>query len=396
MSRDEFGRPDLERYQRPALIIGVAGLALALVGALFDPARFFRAYLFAYLFWLEIALGCLAIVMLIYFIGSTWGLAMQRFLEAGTTTLPLMAVLFLPLLLGLDELYLWTRPEVVAADPLLQHKQLYLNVPFFLARLALYFAIWIGLAFFLNRWSREQERDDNPALGWSLRRASGPGIVLYALAATFASFDWMMSLEPHWFSTIYGMMFVTGQVLAALAFVTMLVAQHARRPPLSDVITPRYLNDLGNLLLAAVLSWAYIAYSQFVVIWFGNIAEETPWYLRRMSDGWGWIAIALVVFHFAAPFVLLLFRGIKRQARYLLAVAAVIFFMHLVNVYWMIMPAFYPVTLTLHWLDIVLPVGIGGLWIAVYLRQLKGRSLLPGLAQTQESLGAEKPETVAH
>lgn len=370
-------RLELDRLQWRSLVVGAVGLLLCLGGALLSPSQFFQSYLFAYLFWVGVALGCLAIVMLHHLTGGAWGLVIRRILEAAAMTLPLMAVLFVPLLFGLHDLYLWARPAAVASDASLQHKSLYLNVSFFVIRAVVYFVAWIVMAYLLRRWSLRQDQTANPDLSRRLRLLSGPGLALYGLTVTFASVDWVMSLEPHWFSTIYGMLVAIGQWLTGMAFVIVILALLAKSPPLSDVLSPELFHDLGNLLFAFIFIWAYLAFSQFMLIWSGNLTEEIPWYLHRMAGGWKWIALVLIAFHFAVPFLLLLSRDIKRSAGALSAVAVAIVFIHLVNQFWMVAPAFSPNGLHLHWLDIVAPAGIGGIWFAVFIWQLKGRALLP-------------------
>ncbi len=377
MNHGSSVRPQLDAIQHRALIVGLGGLALCLAGALLNSEQFFRSYLLAYLFWIGIALGSLAIVMLHHLVGGGWGSVIRRLLESGTRTLPLMALLFIPLLFGLHDLYIWARPEAVAADALLQHKGLYLNVPFFVVRSVLYFVAWIGAAIFLNRWSLEQDRTGEPALTRRLRLLSGPGLALYGLTVTFASIDWAMSLEPLWFSTIYGMLFIVGQGLTTLAFVIAATVLLADREPLSKVISPTHLHDLGNLLLSFIILWAYIAFSQYLIIWSGNLPEEIPWILRRTTGGWEWIGLFLVPLHFVLPFLLLLSRGTKRSARMLLRVALVVFLMRIVDLFWIVAPAFHPTGLAVHWMDLAALIGVGGIWIAVFVRQLKGRSLLP-------------------
>jgi hypothetical protein len=370
-------RLELDRLQRRALVVGVVGLLLCLGGALLSPSQFFQSYLFAYLFWLGIALGCLAIVMLHHLTGGAWGLVIRRILEAAAMTLPLMAVLFVPLLFGLHDLYLWARPAAVASDTSLQHKSPYLNVSFFAIRTSVYFVVWIVMAYLLRRWSLMQDRTADPDLPRRLRLLSGPGLALYGLTVTFASVDWVMSLEPHWYSTIYGMLIAIGQWLTGMAFVIIILALLAKSASLADVLSPQSFHDLGNLLFAFIFLWGYIAFCQYLLVWSGNLPEETPWYLHRMAGGWKWIALILIAFHFAVPFLLLLSRDIKRSAGILSAVAAAIVFIHLVNQFWMVAPAFYPRGLHLHWLDFVAPAGIGGIWFAVFIWQLKGRALLP-------------------
>jgi hypothetical protein len=240
--------------------------------------QLFRSYLIAYLFWFGIALGCLPLLMLHHLVGGAWGFVIRRILEAGTRTLPLMIVLFVPLLLGIHSLYEWSDPEIVARDQILQAKHAYLNVSFFIIRAVVYFAAWIIFAYFLNRWSAEQDATGNPILLRRFQLLSAPGIVVYTLGITFASIDWGMSLEPHWFSTIYGMLFIVGQTLAALAFVIPVAVLLSDSPPASGFMKADVFQDLGNLLLAFVMLWAYISFSQYLIIWAGNLPEEIPWY----------------------------------------------------------------------------------------------------------------------
>ncbi len=368
---------DFDRFQRRAGAAGILALAACAAGAAGSPDQFFRSYLFAYLFWIGIALGCFAIVMLHHLVGGSWGVVIRRLLESGAGTLPLMAVLILPLLAGLPRLYVWARPEAVAGDELLRHKAPYLNVPFFLGRLAFYFAVWIMLAHLLNKWSEEQDRTLSPRVKARLQLLSGPGLVLYGLTVTFASVDWVMSLEPHWFSTIYGILFMTGEALATLAFVILALLVLVRRKPMADVLRPAHFHDLGNLMLAFVMLWAYVCFSQFLIIWSGNLPEEIPWYLRRLDGGWAWVAVALLVFHFALPFVLLLSRQNKQRLEILAGIAGGVLLVRLVDLFWMVMPAFHPGGFRVHWMDLLMPVGIGGLWLAAFVWRLKRRPLLP-------------------
>ncbi|HSX82354.1 MAG TPA: hypothetical protein VLQ80_27805 [Candidatus Saccharimonadia bacterium] len=371
----------LRRLQQRSLIVGVSGLGCCLVGVFLNPGQFFRSYLLAYLFWLGLALGCLAIVMLHHLVRGAWGAVIQRLLESGTRTLPLLAVLVVPLLFGVHDLYIWARPQAVASDALLQHKSLYLNVPFFMLRTGVYFVVWIGVAYCLNRWSLLHDQAPDLPTERSLRRRlqllSGPGLVLYGITTTFAAIDWAMSLEPYWYSTIYGVLFIVNQGVATLAGAIICLALLWDREPFASVVVPAHFHDLGNLLLTFVMLWAYVAFSQFLIIWFGNLPEEIPWYVHRTQGGWQWIGLSLLVVHFVLPFLLLLSRGVKRGVPRLAAVALAIMCMHLVDLFWLVMPAFHPVGLYLHWLDVVAPLGIGGLWVAVFVWQLQRRPLLP-------------------
>jgi hypothetical protein len=366
-----------DRIQRRAFVLGMAALILAALDGIRAPDQFFRSYLLAFIFWLGFPLGCAAFLMVHHLTGGFWSLPIRRPLEAGTRTLPLLAALALPLLLGLGRLYSWTHPDLVASDAVLKSKQLYLNLPFFLIRNVIYFAAWWALMRGLNRWSDEQDRTGDPRLALRLENMSGPGLVLYGLTATFFSIDWIMSLEPHWFSTIFGMIFIVLQVLSALALAIFVAGLLSRYEPLATVITSDRFNDLGNLVLTFVMLWAYLSFSQFLIIWAGDLINEIPWYLTRARGGWATIAVLLVFLSFAIPFVLLLMRPIKRRVETLSALCGALIVITFVDVYWMIAPAFDKAGPRFYLLDFLLPVGIGGIWVASFVAQLRSRPLLP-------------------
>jgi hypothetical protein len=388
------------RYQQRALIVGVVFAVLTIVGIFLPPetgggaAQFFRSYLLAFVFWVGICVGSLALLMLQHLTGGAWGMVIRRVLEAATRTLPLLIILFVPLVFGLSHIYEWVHPEHIAetaARTLVESKVKYLNVTFFMIRAAVYFAIWAALTFLLNKWSGEQDRTANRGLSRQFRMLSGPGLVLFVLTVTFASVDWVMSLEPEWFSTIFGLIFVIGWVLTAFALVIAVMVLLAGHKPMDTVLRPNHFQDLGKLLLAFVMLWAYFNFSQYLIIWSGNIPEETKWYLHRTRGGWGWIAIAVVIFHFALPFLMLLSRDLKRNARGLAVVAIVVFLMRFIDLLWIIAPTFRHEHLGLSWLDITAPLAMGGLWVAFFVWQLKQRPLLPindpYLGQTLDARG---------
>jgi hypothetical protein len=367
----------IHRVRRSALAAGVIALAACAVGAFAAPVQFFRSYLFGCIFWAGLALGSLAVLMLRYVTGGAWGVPIRRPLESATRTIPYIALLFIPLLFGLPRLYEWARPEDVARDPLLQHKAAYLNVGFFVGRGVVYLGAWFLLAYFLNRWSDEEDRAPGPGVRRRLQMISAGGLVAYGLTITFWSIDWLMSLEPHWYSTMYGVLLMAGQALSGLAFAIAVTILLSRFKPLSAIFGAEHRHDLGKLLLTLVMFWAYVSFSQYLIIWSGNLPEEIPWYLRRLQGGWGWFGVAMILLHFALPFLLLLSADANRNPRILAGVAFLVLGMRFVDLFWLIRPAFSPGHFRLHWLDIAAPLGIGGVWVAVFLWQLLERPLLP-------------------
>lgn len=383
--------------RKSALIAAVAGV-LALIGWFVDPEQFYQSYTIGFFFVLAIPLGSLGVVMLHHMTGGEWGFAIRRLLEASLRTLPLLAVMALPLLAGLffGELYPWADAEIRAHDPVLAHKEPYLNEPFFVVRMAIYFAVWIGLGFTLVRLAERHDRCGASSLRKRMRAIAGPGIGLYVITMTFAAFDWGMSLEPHWFSTIYGVMFLVGQVLSTWCFSIVMAQWLAKREPFSRFIGADHFHDLGNLTFAFTMLWAYMAFSQYLIIWSGNLAEETPWYLRRSHEGWQVIAMLLVFFHFLVPFFSLLARKTKRNVQVLAKLAMAIIVLRLVDLYWLIAPAFHE-GIHLSWLDVCVPVALFAAWFAFYISRLKGRPLI-SLQDTalQDHLEAKLEGSVQH
>jgi hypothetical protein len=382
--------PQLLRLQRRAAVAAAVGILALLLGLVLDPTQFFRSYLLAFLFWIGIGVGCLSIAMIHHLSGGAWGVVIRRILEAGARTLRFAPLFFLPLAFGLSRVYEWAGPEA-AHDEILEHKSLYLNVPFFLGRSAFYFVVWGLLAHYLNKWSLQMDRGPDARLSQRLEALSGGGLVLMGLTITFSSVDWAMSLDPHWFSTIYGMLFMIGQALSALAMVIVLVSLIGNEPPLLGVVRPSMIHDLGKLLLAFVMVWAYISFSQFLIVWSGNLPEEIPWYIRRLGSGWQWLALILVVFHFALPFLLLLSRDLKRNARTLGLVAAGVLLVRLVDLFWLVGPDVkgHGHGLSVHWMDLAGTLAVGGAWLWAFAGSLKDRPLLPlGEPELREMLEA--------
>lgn len=389
--------PAVGRLASLALPAGALGLLGCALGFFTNPEQFYRSYLYGWLFWVILTWGCLGLTMLNLQTGGRWGLVIRRILEAGMRNLPLMAVLGLPILLGLAHIYPWAAPSA-ASDELIQRKAQYLNAPFFIGRYVFYFALWATIASLLGSWSSRLDQGYDPKIARRMRQVAGGGLVALGLSISFASVDWAMSLNPHWFSTIYGIIFLVGAGLSAFTFSVLVMVRMAGDEPYRGVVQTEQWHDLGKLIFAFTFLWAYLNFSQFIIIWSGNLPEEIPWYLARITGAWKLVTIAVVVLHFALPYALLLSRDIKRGSSLLAKVAALLFAMRFVELYWQIAPemghghggaaGFHP-----HWLDLAAPLGVGGLWLYFFARQLQARPLLPVgepvmQAQIEQSQGA--------
>jgi hypothetical protein len=364
-----FSQAQLDKLQRPALTVGLVASGLCLVGGMLGLEQALRSLLVSGLFWWGMAIGCLALTVLNHLVGGRWGYRTRPILTAGITTLPLVAVLFVPVVVGLKHLYVWADAEVVAADALLQQKAAYLDPWFFRARSVGYFLIWFVLGWLFSQRRVSQAANRGPSHPSGL---SGMTLVVLALSVSFAAIDWAMSLEPRWYSTIYGALMAAGGLLAAMALVVGAVALGGAGP-IDREQNIQVLHDLGSLLLAFVMLWSYFAFSQFLIIWSGNLPDEIRWYLHRLSGGWQWVALVIVLFQFVAPLLMLLSRQTKCNPRAMLGIAAMILTVHYVDVFWNVAPAFHKSRLTIHWLDLVTPVATGGLWLFVFVWQLRRR-----------------------
>jgi hypothetical protein len=447
--------PLIERLQGRALIVGGAAAVLAVIGASFNRQAFDRAYMFSYIFILGLALGSLALLMIHRQLGGAWGFLIRRPLEAGVMTIPLMAVLFIPVLIDLGGIYPWVNhppgtesehvggesqpspvkeakaegggekvrlSEPVSLDPAGQlqqyvdsqdstFKQNWLNPAAFTVRVAIYFTLWIVLGLTLAIGSRRQDETGSTDLAYRLNGLSGVGLVIYFLSVSFALIDWSMSLEPAWYSTLYGVLLIIGQGISTMAFMIIIAAIISRRGETEGLDKPETFNDLGNLLLAFTMLWGYLSFSQFLIIWAGNLAEEIPWYMRRLHGGWEWMGRFLILFHFAVPFLVLLARPLKRNISALWKIAALVLSAHLIDVFWLVAastafdppvsvaeilknPGLNPGWFRVTWLDFVVPVAMGGLWLSAFLWLLKSRPLM--IAHDPQLLPALKQASGGH
>ncbi len=373
--------PVVKTIQQRSLIIGLVFSAIAAVGAWLRPDEFFHAYLLAFMGWLGVTLGSMAILMLRHLTKGAWGMVIRRILGAAMRCVPLMAVLFVPLLFGIRRLYIWARPlDGIADKHLREHLEditrTYLTVNGFIIRAAIYFAVWMLLSFFLTKWSAEQDHPPMRDNSSRFKALSGPGLILYGFTITFAVIDWVMSIDPSWISTIFGLSFLIGQVLAALCFAVVVERILYRYKPMSELLKPEQVHDHATFMLTFIMVWAYFSFSQWLIIWAGNLPEEITWYMRRLNGGWGYVGLFLVIFHFAVPFVFLISRPFKRDVTRLVWLAVWLLLMRYVDLFWVIEPNF-SVTFNVTWLDIVLPIAMGGLWLAFFFRNLSSRPLVP-------------------
>lgn len=387
----DFAAPSfVDRSRGRALIVGGLFAVLAIIGAVVNIRLFMQAYLVAFMFWLGVTLGCLVLLMLQYCSGGNWGIIGRRFWEAAIKTLPLMFLLWLPLVFGMKIIFPWThmKPEELVPD----RARFWLNPTLFVVRGIIYFLLWGLWAWRLNNWSRtEEEGRSTPQRFVSIQNFSGAGIVMYGLTITFASVDWIMSLNPMWWSTVWGMVFMVGEALTAFAFTIWLLAQLSPIEPMRRIFKTDFFHDYGKLMFAFVVLWAYLSFSQWLVIWQANISEEIRWYLDRVHGHWKIVATGLIFLHFVLPFAIMLSRNLKRQPRKLMWMAVWIMLVRLVDLFWLVQPSFHtpgivqhgntdtlaPITASVILMNVVNILAIGGIWLTVFFWHLNKRAILP-------------------
>jgi hypothetical protein len=385
--------PVVKQISQRSLIVGVVFSVIAAVIFFALPNgrdEFFRAYLLGYMCWLGLALGSMAILMIRHLTGGGWGVVIRRILGAAMRTLPLLAILFIPIIIGMKNLYIWARPLSEVADKhLREHLQditkTYLTTNGFIVRAIFYFAIWNLLSFLLSYWSKQTDRPGAPDNTDRFKAVSGPGLILYGFTISFAAIDWVMSLDPSWISTIFGLVVLIGEVLAAMCFAVIVERILFNYKPMSEMLKPDFVHDHGKWMLAFTMVWAYFNYSQWLIIWAGNLPAEITYYIRRMNGGWGYVGLIVVIFHFAVPFSVLLSRPFKRDIRKLVWLAVWLLIMRYVDMYWIIEPNFSQ-TLKITLADIVVPVAIGGFWLAFFFYNLGALPLLPAYDPSAEEV----------
>ncbi len=368
------------RVQRIAAGVGAVGLLLCLLGAWIDPRQAAFSYLAAFACWLALALGALIMVMIAHCTGASWFVMMRRVTESVAATLPLLALLFIPILFALPELYPWARPLASLSDEVREAvaaKAGYFSTTFFIVRAVIYFAIWIGVSHFLHAWSVRRDRTPDPALVHRQRVLAAVGLPPVAFALTFASFDWVMSLAPQWISTMFGVYYFAGGIVAALGLVAVLDLALERAGVLAGEITPSHYHALGKLLLTFVIFWGYVAYAQYFIIWIADVPAEAGWYAPRLRGSWGVVAGAIALGRFALPFLALLSWQLKRRGASLAAVGGWLVLFHCLDLYWLVLPALHPRGVSLHWLDLAAFAGVGGAALAFGCRRFLAHAPTP-------------------
>ena len=385
--------PIIKTIQQRALLVGGIATLVVLFVAFTNPTVFFRGYLVSYMDWLGICLGSMAIVMVRHMTGGGWGTVIRRILGASMRTLPLMILLFIPMLFAMPRLYPWAIPLDSIANPIIrEHLEKhsfvlhdYLNYRGFVIRAVIYFAIWFVLQYLLSKFSFEHDHPPFADTSARFKMVSAPGIILYALTISFAAIDWVMSLDPSWISTIYGLLFVAGELIAGLCFAIVIERILFNYPPMSTLLKPKYVHDHGNFLLAFIMVWAYFSFSQWLIIWAGNLPEEITWYFRRLHGGWQFVGLFLVVFHFFVPFFMLLSRSFKRDITRLVWLAAWMLIVRYIELFWHIEPSFsenFTVTLA----DLAIPFAMGGIWVAYFCHNLSSQPLIPAYDATAQDV----------
>ena len=360
---------------RIALAIGVIGLVLSFIGFLRNSEQFYFSYLTAFVFWVTVGLGGLFFTMLHHISGAKWSTVLIRISQAAMSVLPMMIIFFIPIYFGIEALFSWSDPEVVAASPILQGKAGYLDANFFTIRTVLYFVVWGVLAFFINKYSQQQDNGIDTTK--KLKIVSAPGMFLFALTISFASFDWLMSLDPHWFSTIFGAYIFGGSFVIILAFLIIVAYYLNKNNVLGNEINSAHYSDLGKLFFGFIVFWAYLGGAQYFFIWYANIPEETVWFLDRWKDSWKTVSLLLMFGHFLVPFVSLIFFNTKRNRKILIFFALWMFVFHYIDLYWLIAPALHHESAHFSWIDITTMVGLGGVFVALFWNSFTAKAIIP-------------------
>jgi len=377
---EEASIPPGHSWNRIPVMAGSVALLGVVVCAILgyaNPKQFLFSWLVSFLFFLSLALGGLFFVLIQYASQGGWGVVLRRIGETTFATIPVMAVLFIPVLLGLHDIYSWSVPGAAEQDALLRWKAPYLNVPFFLIRAAIFFACWSFIALVYYQRSRGQDETGDPAVSARLRRFAGPSIIVLALTQTFASVDWIMSLTPHWYSTMFGVYFFAGSFVGFIALLSVVAVAMRRAGLLDTVITPEHLQDIGKLLFGFTAFWAYIAFSQFFLMWYANLPEETIWYKARLEGSWKIISILLMAGHFGVPFFYLMGYAVKRRGWTLALGGAWLLAMHFIDIYWLVMPTLHPEGLRPSLLDIAALLAVGGTFVAAASWLMRRQALVP-------------------
>src|ERR1700686_1791362 len=373
--------PVVKTIAQRSLIVGVVFGIVAVVLAFFRPEEFYRAYLLGFMCWLGVALGSMAILMIRHLTGGGWGMVIRRILGAAMRTVPLLALLFIPVILGVHKLYVWAQPlDQIADKHLREHLEnitkTYLTTSGFILRAVFYFAIWNLLSFLLSHWSKQTDRVGAPDKTERFKTVAGPGPIFYGFTISFASIVWVMSLDPIWISPIFGLVILIGEVLSAMCFAVVVERILFNYKPMSEMLKPDFVHDHGKWMLTFIMVWAYFNYSQWLIIWAGNLPSEITYYMRRLNGGWGYVGLFIVIFHFVIPFATLLSRPFKRNIRKLVWLAVWLMLMRYLDLFWIIDPNFSK-TFTVTVADIVVPVAIGGFWLAYFFHNLGALPLLP-------------------
>jgi hypothetical protein len=377
--------PVVRKIAQRSLVVGIIFSIAAIAIAFAHPQEFYRAYVLGFMDWLGLALGSMAILMIRHLTGGGWGTVIRRILGAAMRTLPLLAILFIPVILGIHHLYIWAQPlsnieNKHLREHLEQITQSYLTVNGFIIRAIIYFAIWNLCSFLLSKWSKQTDHSTAPDNTQRFKAVAGPGLILYAFTISFAAIDWIMSMDPSWISTMFGLIILIGELLAAMCFAVVVERILFNYKPMSELLRPDFVHDHGKWMLTFIMVWAYFSFSQWLIIWAGNLPSEITFYLKRLSGGWGWIGLILVLFHFAVPFAMLLSRPFKRNIRNLVWLAIWLLFMRWLDLFWIIEPNFSR-TFTLTFADLVVSIAIGGFWLWYFFRNLAALPLIPAYDQ---------------